>query len=185
MRFISPVLLLLLTLFAFNVTAGEIKVNMPKTIKANNEELVLNGFGIREKYMIDLFYGGLYLKEKSSDANGIVKANEPMAIKIQVISDVITGKRLEEGMRTEFFRTTKGNIAPYKSRIEQLVKTFSEDVEVGDTFDLIYTPEKGLKIYKNNILKTEVAGHDFKQVLFSIWLGDDPADKGLKKGMLG
>jgi hypothetical protein len=32
---------------------------------------------------------------------------------------------------------------------------------------------------------TIIQGVDFKKALFSIWLGDQPADKNLKKGMLG
>jgi hypothetical protein len=52
-------------------------------------------------------------------------------------------------------------------------------------YDLIYDPKGGLKIYKNTQLKSHISGLDFKKMLFSIWLGEDPADENLKKGMLG
>jgi hypothetical protein len=184
-KFLSKVLLIV-ALCVINVPHGfSAGVKFPGSYKAKNQQLVLNGTGVRQKFMIDLFTGGLYLKSKCTDGNKIVNANELMAIKIQVTSDVITSKRLEDNMRSEFKRVTNGNLGPYKARIEELVKAFKEDVNIGDTFDLVYDPIEGLKIYKNNHLKTQVAGLDFKQMVFSTWLGNDPADKDLKKGMLG
>lgn len=158
---------------------------MPLDLKVNEQNLVLNGSGIRHKYWFDLFIGGLYLKEKSTDARKIIEADEYMAIRIEVVSEMITAKRLEEGMRSEFKRVTNGNTREFDARIEQLVKAFREDVKIGDMYDLIYTPGIGFKIYKNNKLKSHTQGLDFKRLLFTIWLGEDPADEGLKKGMLG
>jgi len=164
---------------------AEIKAKFPTFVEAKNQKLILNGSGVRNKYLIDLFTGGLYLKEKSKDADKIINANELMSIKIEVTSDVITASRLEKNMRSEFDRITKGKIAPYKERIELLVKAFKEDVQLGDTFDLVYDPLTGLSIYKNNKVHATVQGLDFKKMLFSIWLGNDPSDETLKKGMLG
>lgn len=176
-------LFLLFTIFpalAFVVPGG-----MPSSLKVKEHKLVLNGEGIRSKYMIDLFTGGLYLKQKSQDAARIINTNEPMSVKIVVTSNVITGKRLEKNMRSEFDRVTKGNTEAYKTRIEELVKAFREDVKNGDMYDLIYDPAVGLSIYKNNQLASTIRGLDFKKLVFSIWLGEDPADENLKKGMLG
>ncbi len=39
--------------------------------------------------------------------------------------------------------------------------------------------------YKNGVKKGTIEGHDFKKALFGIWLGDNPADSGLKTGLLG
>ena len=40
-------------------------------------------------------------------------------------------------------------------------------------------------IYKDGVEKGYVEGLDFKEALFKIWIGDNPADKGLKNEMLG
>ncbi|MFN3402502.1 MAG: chalcone isomerase family protein [Cytophagaceae bacterium] len=159
--------------------------SIPEVIKVKESNLILNGLGTRRKFWIDLYNAGLYLQQKCSDAATIINADEPMAIKIEVISDVITSKRLEEGMRSEFDRVTNGNTAPYRDRIEELVKIFKEDVKVGDTYDLIYLPEEGLNIYKNNELKATIPGLDFKKVAFTSWVGHDPGDAKLSKALLG
>lgn len=158
---------------------------MPENISAEKEQLVLNGWGVRKKFYIDLFEGGLYLTERSKDANKIIQADDPMSIRIHVISDLITGKRLEENMRSEFDRVTNGNWGAHKANIETVMNAFKEDINKGDVFDLVYLPGSGLTIYKNNKEQALVKSLDFKKLLYSIWLGDDPQDAKLKKGMMG
>lgn len=179
----SLLLILSISTSVIAVTPGD--VTLPSVCKIQEEQLVLNGWGIRSKYCFDLYVGGLYLKNKCNDGNKIINSDEPMAVKIEVISDLITSSRLEEGMRSEFERITEGNMNPYQDRLETLVKAFKEDVKPGDTFDIIYKPGNGTSIYKNNQLQSRIQGHDFKKILFTSWIGDDPADNNLKKGMLG
>ena len=46
-------------------------------------------------------------------------------------------------------------------------------------------PGKGVEAYKNGALASVTKGVEFKKALFGIWLGDKPAQKSLKKEMLG
>lgn len=179
------VLVLIVCSFAPQVQSKGKNNKMPENISAKKQQLVLNGWGVRRKFCMDLFEGGLYLKEKSKDANKIVGADAPMSIRIHVISDIITSKRLEENMRSEFDRVTNGNWGVNKANIEKIMIAFKEDVNDGDVFDLVYLPGSGLTIYKNNQEQALVKSLDFKKLLFSIWLGDDPQDAMLKKGMIG
>ncbi|WMJ74989.1 chalcone isomerase family protein [Cytophagaceae bacterium ABcell3] len=161
------------------------KGEMPRSVMADETKLVLNGEGTRKKFWINLFDGGLYLKEKCNDGMRVTLANEPMAIKLKVTSELVTGKRLEENIRSEFARVTNNQIEPLKARINALLEVFKEDIVIGDIFDLVYIPEKGLEVYKNNSLRTSIRGLDFKQTVFETWFGNDPADAKFKKGMLG
>jgi hypothetical protein len=160
-------------------------VDMPDSIAAGNEVLVLNGAGIRTKLFIKAYVGGLYIKQKFSDASTIINADEAMAVKLHIISKLITSKRMEENTREGFNNSTNGNTAPYKDRIDAFISTFKENIKIGDVYDIIYTPAEGTKVYKNKELKCTAKGLDFKKVLFGIWLGNKPAGKELKAGMLG
>ena len=64
------VLTLILTGFIFSVPTfakTEIGgVTLPDTIKVGDETLVLNGGGIREKFCLDMYVGGLYLSQKET-----------------------------------------------------------------------------------------------------------------------
>lgn len=89
-------------------------------------ELILNGAGVRKKFFIKLYVGGLYLKQKSGDAEQIILADEPMAIKLQIISSMITSEKMEKATREGFQNATAGNIAPIKSQIESFIAVFQE-----------------------------------------------------------
>jgi len=50
---------------------------------------------------------------------------------------------------------------------------------------MAYVPGQGVQVSKNGELKTLVPGLAFKEALFGIWLGKEPADDDLKDDMLG
>ena len=52
-------------------------------------------------------------------------------------------------------------------------------------FDIFYVPNKATLVVKNGKLMAKIEGLDFKKALFGIWLSDVPADKNLKKALLG
>ena len=159
-------------------------VTLPDTYMAGKDKLVLNGGGTREKFWMDMYVGALYLPAKSKDAASIVSANTSMVIKMSIVSSLITSERMAEAVVEGFAKSTGNNTTPFKAKIEQFQKAFSEPIKVGDVFDIVYTAET-ISVYKNNTLKTSIPGLDFKKAVFGIWLGKDPADSDLKNGMLG
>ena len=169
------------------VSHGQTKVGdvtLPNSFTAGKDILALNGGGIREKFWMDMYVGGLYLTAKNKDAATIVSGNSSMAIKIHIVSSLISSSRMTDAVEEGFKKSTGNNTTPYKDKIEQFKKAFSDPIKVGDVFDIVYSAEK-ISIYKNNTLKTEIEGFDFKKAVFGIWLGSNPADEDLKKGMLG
>lgn len=185
MRFLIIVSLVMLSIPSSAQTkiAG---IVMPNVLEVEGEYLKINGGGVREKYFIDLYVGVLYLKEKSSSADHVMNADEPMGIKLRIISGMVDNENFEEALREGFDKSTNGNISPIKDRMEKLIKEgFKEDIKTGDIYDLKYVPGKGCSLYKNNSFLVTVKGLDFKKALFGIWFCDEPADESLKKDMLG
>jgi hypothetical protein len=179
------VLCLFLLLMASVVSAKEIgSVIMPDTLTAGSDTLLLNGAGVRSKFFVKVYVCGLYLKNKSGDANAIINADEPMALRINIISKYISSDMMEEVTREGFHNSTNGNTAPFKDKIDMFVATFSDNIRNKDVYDIIYIPAEGLKVYKNKVLKTTTKDLEFKKVLFGIWLGKKPADSSLKSAML-
>ena len=160
-------------------------IDMPDSLEVGKSKLVLNGAGVRSKFFMDLYVGGLYLQNKSNNPQEIIEANQPMAIRLHIISSLITSKKMENATMEGFENATKGNIEPIKSEIERFISVFKENIEKNDIFDLLYLPGEGLEVYKNDELKSRIHGLAFKQALFGIWLSDKPAQKSLKEEMLG
>lgn len=160
-------------------------VTLPETVQFENETLTFNGAGVREKFWMDMYAGALYLENKKSDENAILSAEEPMAIKLHILSKMITSQRMIDAVNEGFESATNGNTASISSEIDQFIGYFKEEITKGDVFDLVYLPAKGVVIYKNKSEKGTIEGKEFKKALFGIWLSNKPADDGLKNDMLG
>ena len=177
------ILSFLICLLPYTATSAE---NMPKTLSAGGQQLVLNGVGTRTKFVISVYRAGLYLQKKNQDAKQIVAANAPMAIRMRVLSGFASAEKMKQALLTGFKKSTGGNTAPIQSQIDQLLgAAFKDKVNKGDVFDLVYTPGGGTQVLKNNKRTTVVRGLPIKQALFGIWLSAKPAQSSLKQELLG
>jgi hypothetical protein len=159
-------------------------VNIPETLEAGQVSLSLNGAGVRSKFFVKVYVGGLYLQQKSDDPVSIIETDDPMAIRLQITSSMITSEKMENATREGFSNATNGDVAPIKDQIDKFISVFKE-IKENDIFDLIYIPGKGTEVYKNSEYHSIIEGLPFKQALFGIWLCDKPAQKSLKNDMLG
>lgn len=178
---------LLIAVFTFSLGQAQIKVGgetLPETITFESEKMKLKGAGVREKFWMDMYVGALYLQEDFSNAQDIIIANEPMAIKLHMVSKMITSDRMIEAVNEGFENATDGNSEKISVEIEKFKKFFAEKINKGDVFDLVYFPESGVHIYKNKKELGTIEGMEFKRALFGIWLSEKPADEDLKNGML-
>ena len=150
----------------------------------NGEKTVLNGGGLREKYgFMDLYVGGLYINKISSDADKIIMADENMGIRIVIVSGMVTRERFIEALEDGFENSTAGKSSP--SDIDKFKKFLSDPFVEGDEIVLNYHKGEAVHLLKNNKERGTFEGLEFKQALFGIWLGRNPADDNLKEGMLG
>ncbi|MCF8259124.1 MAG: chalcone isomerase family protein [Flavobacteriales bacterium] len=161
-------------------------VTVPASVKAGDHSLKLNGAGIRKKAFFKLYVAGLYTPKKSADANALINADEPIGIRLQITSGMVSSDNMSEAIAEGFKKSTGGKTAPLQSKIDQFVANFKKEAIVeGNIFELFYVPGKGVQTLKNGKLLTTIDGLDFKKALFGIWLSNDPVDADLKKGLLG
>jgi len=182
--------LLLVTLAILMVTslavAKEIGgAKLPDSLMAGETKLLLNGAGLRKKLFIKVYAGGLYLTKYATDPQKVIEADEPMAIRMHFIYDGVSGKKLVDGWNEGFDKATGGDTSSIKKGIDLFNSFFTDEAKKNDVYDIIYIPGQGVQVFMKGKLRGTVEGLDFKKALFAIWLGKKPADKGLKKGMLG
>lgn len=187
--------LLILCSFLFLVSIVEARslggVDMEESLKEAGNDLILNGAGIRTKFIgimdKQIYVAGLYLKEKNSDFQKIIDMDENMAIRIKITSKLITSERFKEACEEGFNRTLNGNTASMRQEIDLAYTAFDQKFNVGDVYDIAYEKGVGTKFSRNGQLITTVKGLDFKKALFGIWIIDNPSHKNenLREGMLG
>ena len=184
----KKITLILIALMGISFASAQTKVggvNIPGEVTFEGEKMMLNGAGVREKLWIDLYAGGLYLQNKSNNATEIVNAEKPMAIKLHIVSKLITSDKMVDAVNEGFENSTGGNMSAISTEIDTFKGFFMEEIKKNDVFDLVYIPSKGVNVYKNNKLRGTIEGKEFKKALFGIWLSNRPADDDLKEDMLG
>jgi hypothetical protein len=157
----------------------------PRVIEFQGNKLILNGQGTRIIFFMKVYQSGLYLENKSSDAKKIVNSNIPMAIRIDVTSEMVTADAMKKALSEGLEKSTNNNTGPISKEILQLSSSFNSTVTSGDFYEFIYIPEIGIHVLKNYELVELIPGLEFKKAFFGIFLSDNPIQKNLKKAMLG
>ena len=172
-------------LIGFFSTPIHSDTEIPKTIEYQDSKLILNGQGTRVVFFMKVYDGSLYLETKSTNAEEIVNNNAPMAIRIDVTSEMVTADAMKKALSDGLEKSTNNNTGPIFNEIEQLSSSFNTIVTSGDFYEFIYIPEIGTHVLKNNELVELITGLEFKKAFFGIFLSNNPIQKNLKKAMLG
>lgn len=177
-------LVFFLSLFLLPIFSLEIGgKNLPDTKNVGEKNLILNGAGIRKKLIIKVYACGLYLPDKNSNSEAILKTNEPIAIRMHFIYKKVSSKKLIAAWNEGF---SNANV-PYslQAKIDRFNSFFSESAKKNDIYDIVYIPDEGTSVFINNELLGTIKGFDFRKAVFSIWLGENTALPKLKKKLLG
>lgn len=157
-----------------------------QVISANDQTLTLNGMGLREKLWIDVYVGSLYLAKASSSVADILSQPSALRVQLDFVYSEVTSEKLIKAWKAGFEKNqSEEKLKALAGRIERFYSFFEESAMKSDRYVIDYVPGQGSSVYKNNVLLGTIDGEDFKNALLEIWLGNYPADKGLKKGMLG
>lgn len=177
----------IIVLFATTLSFSQTEVSgieLPDTFEVGETSLDLNGAGVREKFWMDLYVGGLYTDHETENAQEVINSNAPMALKIHMVSGLISSGKMSSAVEDGFENSTDGHMEPHRVKIDKFKSFFSNEISEDDVFDITYSPSEGVVVFKNNKELGTIEGLDFKKALFGIWFCDKPADKDLMKGML-
>jgi len=153
------------------------------------QKLQLNGAGIRYKFVVKVYTAGLYLTTKANTTAEVLAAPGPKRIHIQMLRDIDgneLGKLFTKGMeanapREEFVKCING--------VLKLSEVFAsrKQLNSGDNFSVDYVPGVGSTLQLNGkpLISDPIKEPEFYGALLRIWLGEKPADDGLKDALLG
>ncbi len=158
-------------------------VTLPDTEQVGGTKLVLNGLGLRTKYMVKVYVAGLYLEQKSSDANAIIKTDAPKQIVMKFLHGA-SKSQMTDAFDESFKDNSPDAVKTMKPDIDRLLGAL-DAVKTGDTMVYTYVPGTGTTMSINGQEKVKIAGSAFAPVLLSVWFGPKPPNADLKKGMLG
>lgn len=180
-------IVLSLLMFAFSSTAiGKTLegVAMADEIEVGGKKLLLNGLGLREATFmkVDVYVAGLYLESKSSSPATIVNSETSKRLTLKFVRDVERVK-LTEAMLVGFEQNGRG-VGTLAAKITTL-NTWMTDMKKGQALTFDFAADGSTTVFINNNRKGSLKGRSFSQGLLAIWLGPNPPNAGLKKGLLG
>lgn len=178
-------MLLVLTSFSSTFAADSDKFFISNNATCADQELQLNGFGVRKKLFIKLYVASFYVQEKVNDANKFLEMAQVSCLRLTITSSKITSKKMTKATRDGFEKSTKGNIAPIENEIESFLTWLKHPIKKGDVFEFAFIPHNATHVFKNGIKLGIIESKAFSSALYGIWLGDMPVQQDLKNKLLG
>lgn len=151
-------------------------------------DLKLNGLGIRSIFIFKAYVAGLYLGEKVSSTQEVQRYAGPIRLQMRLLMEVGAPdikKALVDGMRKN---VSDAQWQAMQDRVTDFSRTIESvgTVRPGDTINLDFVPERGLLLSVNGVDKGgAIRGLDFYSAMLAVFVGDDPVDTRLKRGLLG
>lgn len=160
-------------------------IDVPDTYTASSGPLVLNGAGIRSKFFFDIYVGALYLPAAADDPVSVLAQPGDRRVAMYILYGEVSRDKLVDGWNEGFRRNHEpAAMTALQQRLDQFNDLF-DTVRKGDLIELDYSDATGTVVAINGQRRGVVPGRDFNDALLRVWLGDVPADRDLKRAMLG
>lgn len=179
-------IIFLLTIFFTNLSYSAELENFifENEIKIENEKLILNGLAIRKVtiFNIKILVAGLYLTTKSNVPDLILNSISTKEIRIRFMKP-ISKEKISKMWSEQLLKRCIEDCITLKEQANQLGKLMI-DIKPGDLLNFSFF-EDHMKILLSNNDTRKIQGKNLSKALLSLWIGKDPLDEDLKKGLLG
>jgi hypothetical protein len=160
-------------------------VTLPDSRVVDGTRLILNGIGLRTYSFlgIKIYVAGLYLPQRSSNAEAILHAREPKVLDIHFLRDV-DAEAAHKSWRNGFANNCRPPDCSVDQRdVEQFISRVPA-VHDGDESTMVFT-SKGVRVSFNGQLMGDITDNHFAEVLLRTFLGPEPPTPRLKRELLG
>lgn len=181
--------LLMACAFVQGAVAAEISgVKFDETTTVAGKELVLNGVGMRTKFIIKVYAAGLYLPEKKHSVPDVLKLDGPRRMTLVMMRDISSddfGQAFMTGLNNNIDNAEKAKYAGQISKFGEMFGAIA-GLKKGDVLHLDWIPGSGTQTELNGKKIGEVVPElGYYNAVLRIWLGDKPVDSSLKPALLG
>ena len=163
-------------------------VTMQDTVRLENQELKLNGAGVRIKIFFKVYALGLYLPEKKSSSAEILALPGARRILITMLRNVSSEDFSEAFISNLNANSSEAERSAISSQIIELNAMFSliPGLKAGDVLTLDWLPGIGMQCQLNGkTIGKVVQSLPFYNAVLKIWIGYKPVDQALKLRLLG
>lgn len=153
-----------------------------RSATVGDQRLPLRGAGhFTWKLLIDVYAAALYLPEDVAAKD--VFDDVPKQLTFHYFREFEAEDFISGADKLLARNLTAGEREAIAGEILQ-INALYEDIAPGDRYRLLYEPDKGTTLIKNDQVLGTVSGAAFARSYFRIWLGAEPISKGLRDDLL-
>lgn len=159
-------------------------VTLPDKAEAGGQTLVLNGLGLRKKFFIKVYVGGLYLPAKERSPAKILGADASRRMSFHFLYSV-SAKQMCDAWDEGLADNSPSAPGEVKAGFKTLC-TYMEDIPKGHEMVLTYVPGQGTKVEVNGKTKGTLTGKPTADAVLATWIGPHPGPgEDFKQAVLG
>lgn len=155
----------------------------PGEIKIENEKLVLNGLAVRKAtiFNIRVLAAALYLTDKSSDSESILRSPNPKQIQIRFLKN-LAAETISKIWTKQLMQNCLSDCKLLQEKSDRLGNYLS-DFKTRDLLVISFF-KNHVVVLQNNGRNAIIESGEFSKAFFSIWIGQNPLNKDLKNDLL-
>lgn len=181
--------LLLAFLFA-STQAHAVKVGdveLPDRWQMGDEQLVLNGAGMREYgfLRIAVYAGALYVTKRETNANAILDATTPRVVHMKMLRNVSRADSIKAWthyLEANCEAPCTKNSDTFKAALQTFQQLIPES-RAGDTQTYVFRDGMA-ELQHNGVTLGEIRDRQFARALLACWIGNVPTTEELRKALL-
>jgi len=153
---------------------------------ADKHEIAFRNGDVFAPASFSLYAIGLYVNGTETDNMKLKNADEPMALQLVSLSNLLSMRKLTSELRRGFSYGSdhdKAFLATIQTEIENFLKLLNDSGKKprkNERITFLYTPNAGTRVLFNSEYLGTIPGYSFKKALFGIWLNNNCADTKLR-----
>lgn len=163
-------------------------VKLDDTVRVANQELKLNGAGVRTRAIFKVYVGALYLPEKKKTVQDILALNGARRVRLVLLREISSedfGQAFMDGMNANSDKAEKAKFVNQTVKMGEIFASIPS-LKAGDAINIDWIPGSGMHVLVNDKRIGDVLPDlAFYNAFLRIWLGDKPADNNVKQAWLG
>ena len=171
---------------AIGAEIGGIKIDETATVAGKT--LVLNGVGMRQIIVVKVYAAALYLTEKKTSAADVQALPTPKRVALHIQREVNSDEFGQLFITSMNKNSTKEEKAKVVNQTVKFGEMFSnlQPVKKGDVVTLDWVPGTGtVSTLNGKQIGEALPDIAFYNAVLRIWLGENPVQNDLKRGLLG
>jgi hypothetical protein len=176
--------LIMMVLSAVSANALTVdSINFADKVNVAGKDLVINGVGIRKATFlkIKIYYGALYLSQKSTNSGTFLGTPDPKQIVMHFVRDV-DAKDLKKTYHEAFEGANKDTFKSMLPTLETFIANIG-DIKKGERMIITFLPDGATLTFAEKSF-AQVGDAQFSKALLNMYF-INPLDENLMKGLLG